>query len=74
MARRGERSRTIFAANHRDTYRNTLENCLWNHHGWRRYFGFAQHEVRHPAAILLKCPLHDITLHVCFFILLITQG
>jgi hypothetical protein len=29
----------VFAANHRDTYRNTLENCLWNHHGWRRYFG-----------------------------------
>jgi len=30
MERRGERSRTILSANHRDTHRNSIENPLWN--------------------------------------------
>ena len=36
MERRGERSRTIISADHRDSYHNSKENSPWNLLGWRR--------------------------------------
>ena len=41
----------VFAA----SFDDAKEDFLWNfgryHNSWRRYFGFAQHKERHPAAM-----------------------
>ena len=43
----------VLAANHRDTYRNSIQNPLCNYHSWRRCFDCLSHILVRPLSNLL---------------------